>query len=198
MKIMRRSLALLTAGLALLAASSAGAQTNAPLQIASLGPVTGKVMINKGKGFSAARSGAVLAPGDRVIALNGSSAAIVYPNGCVAELRENSLLAVDNRTQCSTKPVSTAATEPLRLAQAIGGTATDARAQRDDNYCSEEARKQRREQRRLAGLPDIDDGCPSRGFWTGSNIVGAAVYAGYAAYAINRANNDDDRPISAR
>lgn len=198
MKSMRRSFAFLTAGLAMLAVSSAGAQTTAPLQVASLGPVTGKVMINKGKGFAAARSGAVLAPGDRVIALNGSSAAIVYPDGCIAELRENSLLAVDKRTQCSTKPVSTAATEPLRVAQAIGGTATDAGAQRNDNYCSEEARKKRREQRRAAGLPEQDDGCPAPVFWTGSNIVGAAVYAGYAAYAINRATSDDDRPISAR
>jgi hypothetical protein len=193
-----RSIALLAAGLALVAAS-AGAQTPAPLQIASLGPVTGKVMVNKGKGFVAARQGTALAPGDRVIALNGSAAAIVYPNGCVSELRENSLLAVDQRTQCSTRPISTGATEPVRLAQAIGGTATDARAQANDEYCSEEARKRRAEQRRAAGLPEQeDDGCPPLVFWTSSKIIGAAAWAGYSAFVVNRANSNDDTPISAR
>jgi hypothetical protein len=197
---MHRAIAVLSASLALLAASSAGAQTPAPLQIASLGPVTGKVMINKGKGFVAARQGTALAPGDRVIALNGSAAAIVYPDGCVSELRQNSLLAVDKRTQCSTKPVSTGATEPVQLAQAIGGTATDARAQANDDDCSEEARKRRAEQRRAAGLPpkDDDDRCPPLVFWTGSKILGVAAYAGYSAFVINRANNNDDTPISAR
>lgn len=197
MQRMHRSLAFLATSLALLAASAASAQTAAPLQVASLGPVTGKVMINKGKGFVAARPGTVLAPGDRLISLNGSTAAIVYPDGCVAELGENSLLAVDKRTQCSTKPLSTGATEPLRIAQAIGGTATDAGAQAKDDDCSEEARKRRREQRRLAGLPEEDGRCPPLVFWTGSNILGVAAYAGYSAFVINRVN-DDDKPISAR
>ena len=193
-----RSIALLAAGLALVAAS-AGAQTTAPLQIASLGPVTGKVMVNKGKGFVAARQGTALAPGDRVIALNGSAAAIVYPDGCVSELRENSLLAVDKRTQCSTRPISTGATEPVRLAQAIGGAPPVVRRQADDEYCSEEARKRRAEQRRAAGLPaQEDDGCPPLAFWTSSKIIGAAVWAGYAGFVIDRANSNDDTPISAR
>ena len=197
MKNLPRSFALLAAGLGLLMASSAGAQTAAPLQIASLGPVNGKVMINKGKGFVAARQGTVLTPGDRVIALNGSSAAIVYPDGCVAEMRENSLLAVDKGTQCSTKPVSTGGVEPVRLAQAIGA-APVVRRQADDEYCSEEARKRRAEQRRLAGLPEKeDDGCPPLVFWTGSKILGVAAWTGYAAYIANRASNDD-KPISAR
>jgi hypothetical protein len=194
---MHRSFVLVGASLALLAAGSAGAQTAAPLQVASLGPVTGKVMINKGKGFVAARQGTALAPCDRLIALDGSKAAIVYPDGCVAEMRENSLLAVDQRTQCSTKPVSTGATEPLRVAQAIGGTASDARALPADYDCSEEARKLRREQRRLAGLPEEPDRCPSRGFWTGERMVGLAAFVGYTAFVISRVN-DDDKPISAR
>ncbi len=188
----------LSTSLALLAAS-ASAQTAAPLQVAALGPVTGKVMINKGKGFVSAREGAALAPGDRVIALNGSTAAVVYPDGCVASLRENSLLAVDKSTQCSTKPVATGAADPLRVAQAIGGTATDARAQNKDDDCSEEARKRRAEQRRLAGLPEKDenDRCPPLVFWTSSKILGLAVWTGYSALVIDRAN-DNDKPISAR
>jgi len=199
MKNLPRGIAVLFSGLVLLAAS-ARAQTIAPLQVASLGPVTGKVMINKGKGFVTAREGTVLAPGDRVIALNGSTAAIVYPNGCVAEMRENSLLAVDKRTQCSTRPFSTGANDPIRVAQAIGGTTTDARQQANDEYCSEEARKRRAEQRRLAGLPEKDenDPCPPLVFWTSSRILGVAAFAGYSAYVINRANSNDDTPISAR
>lgn len=197
---MPRAFALLAGGLVLLAGVAANAQTGSPLQIASLGPVTGKVMVNKGKGFAAARPGTMLAPGDRLIALSGSTAAIVYPDGCVAEMRENSLLAVDKSTRCSTRPVSTGATAPLRVAQAIGGTATDARAKPDDDYCSEEARKRRREQRRAAGLPDEDDGCPPLVFWTGSRIAGAAAFVGISTafgISINRASNDDT-PISAR
>jgi hypothetical protein len=194
-----RSFAFLAAGLALIAAS-AGAQTAAPLQVASLGAVTGKVMINKGKGFVAARQGTVLAPGDRVIALNGSAAAIVYPDGCVAELRENSLLAVDQRTQCSTKPLATGAADPVRVAQAIGGAPPVVRRQADDEYCSEEARKRRREQRRAAGLPeDEDDGCPPLVFWTTSRIAGAAAFVGIStAFGVSANRGNDDRPISAR
>lgn len=197
MQRMHRSLAFLATSLALLAASAASAQTAAPLQVASVGPVSGKVMINKGKGFVAARPGTALAPGDRLISLSGSTAAIVYPDGCVTELRENSLLAVDKRTQCSTQPISTGATEPLRVAQAIGGTATDAGARAKDDDCSEEARKRRREQRRAAGLPEEDDRCPPVAFWTGTRIVGVAAWAGYSAFVIDR-TNDDDKPISAR
>ena len=198
MRSLSRAIAVLSTGLLLLAAS-ASAQTPVPLQVASLGPVTGKVMINKGKGFVAARQGTVLAPGDRIIALNGSTAAIVYPNGCVAEMRENSLLAVDKRTQCSTRPVSTGATDPIRVAQAIGGTATDARTQVKDDDCSEEARKRRAEQRRLAGLPEKDENDPCRlPIWIGSNILGLGAFAGYSIYVINRADSNDDTPISAR
>jgi hypothetical protein len=199
MQRLHRSLVALGTTLALAAASAASAQTAAPLQVASLGPVSGKVMINKGKGFVAARPGIALAPGDRVIALNGSTAAIVYPNGCVAEMRENSLLAVDARTQCSTRPVATGATAPLRVAQAIGGTAVDAGAQAKDDDCSEEARKRRAAQRRAAGLPEKDenDRCPPLVFWTSSNIIGVAGFAAYSAFVIDR-SRDDDKPISAR
>jgi hypothetical protein len=196
---MPRLFASIATALGLLAAAAAGAQTAAPLQVASLGPVNGKVMVNKGKGFVAARQGTALAPGDRLISLNGASTVIVYPDGCAAEMRENSLLAVDQRTNCSTKPVATGATEPVRLAQAIGGAPPVARRQADDEYCSNEARQRRAEQRRAAGQPaEQDDGCPPLAFWTTSKILGVAAWAGYSAYVVNRSNSSDDKPISAR
>ena len=59
--------------------------------------------------------------GDRIIALDGSRAAVVYPDGCVTQIKENSLLALEKGAGCNKEPVRTGGTrEPLRYAQAIG------------------------------------------------------------------------------
>lgn len=93
-----------------------------PLQLAMLSNVDGKILVNKGKGFISAKSGMALQPGDRVIALDGANAAVVYPDGCVTKLDENSLLALDKSATCSTAAVKTGgAQQPLRYAQAMGG-----------------------------------------------------------------------------
>ena len=98
------------------------------LQLAMLSNVDGKILVNKGKGFISAKSGMALQPGDRIVALDGSRAAVVYPDGCVTKLGENSLLALDKSATCSTAAVKTGgAQQPLRYAQAMGGdTMTDA------------------------------------------------------------------------
>ncbi|MBM4221072.1 MAG: hypothetical protein FJ170_03885 [Gammaproteobacteria bacterium] len=96
------------------------------MQLAALASVDGKVLVNKGKGFVSARSGTPLNEGDRVISLNGSRAAVVYQDGCVTQLQENSLLALDKTAGCGKEAVKTGGQQPLRYAQAIGGSATDA------------------------------------------------------------------------
>lgn len=101
-------------------------QAAEPMKLASLADVNGKVLVNKGKGYTSAKSGTMLESGDRVISLDGSKAAVVFPDGCVTELKENSLLTLDKDAGCGKKPVATGATEPLRYAQAIGSTMTDA------------------------------------------------------------------------
>jgi hypothetical protein len=116
-----------TIAVILISTFSLGVQAAEPILLASLSDVNGKVMVNKGKGYVSARSGTTLDSGDRVIALNGSNAVVSYSGGCTTELKENSLLTIEKGTGCG-KPVSTGASksEPLRYAQAIGNTATDA------------------------------------------------------------------------
>jgi hypothetical protein len=92
-----------------------------PVQLASLASVDGKILVNKGKGFVAAKPGTALVEGDRLIALEGSRAAVVFPDGCVTQIKENSLLALEKGAGCSTEAVRTGGAQPLRYAQAIGG-----------------------------------------------------------------------------
>jgi len=117
---------ILGAGTALLAALSAAGLQAEPIQLAALSNVEGKVLVNKGKGFATAKPGTPLVEGDRVIALDGSRAAVVYKDGCVTQVKENSLLALDKAAGCGKEAVKTGGSQPLRYAQAIGGTQTDA------------------------------------------------------------------------
>ena len=90
--------------------------------LAALGDVQGKVLVNKGKGYVAAKTGMEIAPGDRVIALDNASAKVLYQDGCVTDLHENNVLAVDGNG-CATAPNRSRA-EPIRLAQALGSGGT--------------------------------------------------------------------------
>ena len=92
------------------------------IQLASLSSVDGKVLVNQGHGFVAAKPGMVLGDGDRVIALDGSHAAVVYSDGCVSQLKENTLLAMDKALGCKKDAVGTGGADqmPVRYAQAIG------------------------------------------------------------------------------
>lgn len=117
---------ILVAGTALMAALSAAGLQAEPIQLAALSNVEGKVLVNKGKGFATAKPGTPLVEGDRVIALDGSRAAVVYKDGCVTQVKENSLLALDKAAGCGKEAVKTGGSQPLRYAQAIGATQTDA------------------------------------------------------------------------
>ena len=117
---------ILVAGTALMAALSAAGLQAEPIQLAALSSVEGKVLVNKGKGFATAKPGTQLVEGDRVIALDGAKAAVVYKDGCVTQLKENSLLALDKAAGCGKEAVKTGGGQPLRYAQAIGATQTDA------------------------------------------------------------------------
>ena len=90
--------------------------------LAALGDVQGKVLVNKGKGYVTAKAGMEVAPGDRVIALDNASAKVLYQDGCVTDLHENNVLAVDGKG-CVTAPVRSRA-EPIRLAEALGSGGT--------------------------------------------------------------------------
>jgi hypothetical protein len=94
-----------------------------PIQLASLSNLDGKVLVNQGRGFVAAKPGMTLKDGDRVIALDGSHAAVVYADGCVTQLQENSVIAMSKAAGCNNEPMRTGGgtEQPVRVAQAIGG-----------------------------------------------------------------------------
>lgn len=91
--------------------------------VATLTQVGGKVMVNKGKGFVAAKSGMSLAENDRLITLDGSSASVVFADGCVNNVKANSVLAVS--AGCKAQAMSVNSSMPMRYAQ-TGGTQNDA------------------------------------------------------------------------
>lgn len=155
-----------------------------PLQLAMLSNVDGKILVNKGKGFISAKSGMALQPGDRVVALDGSRAAVVYPDGCVTKLGENSLLALGKNATCSTAAVKTGgAQQPLRYAQAMGDTMTDAGGGGG-----------------LGGGGGGGGGLGGGGGGLGSAGGGLGGWIGFAAFtglAVNQVrNNNNNHPVS--
>lgn len=138
----------LPCGLIVLFALSASTVVRAgePVRLAVLSEVSGKVLVNAGKGFVTAKSGAALNLGDRVISLDGSRAAVVYADGCTTRLPENSLLALDASAPCGKAAVRTGAgadarasgattpsAERMLLAQAIGGKSSDAGGKKEED-----------------------------------------------------------------
>lgn len=91
--------------------------------LASLASVSGKVLVDQGKGFVTAKPGMKLNDKDRVITLNDSTAAVAYADGCVNQLKSNNLLTIDQQAACSKQALTTQ--QPLRYAAAIGDTRTD-------------------------------------------------------------------------
>ncbi|MBV2194668.1 MAG: hypothetical protein KUL81_15150 [Azonexus sp.] len=123
---MKKSLITASIVAGIFAAGVVGAQAAEQAQLATLSNVNGKVLVNKGNGYVSAKSGTSLGEGDRVISLNGATASVVYEDGCVTQMPENSLLAFDKFTACGKEPFKVAsAKQPVQYAQAIGGTMND-------------------------------------------------------------------------
>jgi uncharacterized membrane protein YgcG len=164
-----------------------------PLQLAMLSNVDGKILVNKGKGFISAKSGMALQPGDRVIALDGANAAVVYPDGCVTKLDENSLLALDKSATCSTAAVKTGgAQQPLRYAQAMGGeTMNDAGSGSGSGGGGGSSGSG-------GGGGAAGGGVGGGGVFAGistTTLIGGIVVAGVVADQVN-SNNNNDNPVS--
>ena len=121
---------LIAAAIAALVAAT-GVQSAERIVLASLGEVSGKVMINQGKGYVAAHSGMAVREGDRVIALEGAGAQIVYQDGCVTNLKERKLLPV-SAGGCANRPLNPEG-EAMKLAQAVGAGAGKPDTPRSDN-----------------------------------------------------------------
>jgi hypothetical protein len=95
----RLGLAVLGGLVVALGAEAQGPQAgNEP--VASLTQVQGTVMVNYGKDYVAARSGAPLPPGTRVLTMDKSSASVAYKDSCVKQLKENGMLVVRGPADC--------------------------------------------------------------------------------------------------
>jgi hypothetical protein len=67
---------------------------------ATLQQLEGRVFVNQSAAMSLAQEGTQLYPGDRVVAVAGSSGNVVYPDGCTVAMPENSMLLIGCAPQC--------------------------------------------------------------------------------------------------
>ena len=68
--------------------------------VAQLGSVKGDVRISEGSGLAAARSGAELQAGDRIVARSGS-AALRYADGCVVTVPAGAMATIGAASPCA-------------------------------------------------------------------------------------------------
>jgi hypothetical protein len=176
-----RAIALISAMALGVGVSAAQADT---ASVATLTQVNGKVMVNKGQGFTTAKAGMSLSNNDRIITLDDSSAAIAFADGCVNSMKSNSVLAVSKTVGCNAQAMSVHSTMPtggkaLQYA-AVGGTVTANDSDGD-------------------GIPNLADKCPDTPLGKAVNDVGCestvagwwpGVVAGLVIIGI--ASNDDD------
>lgn len=109
-------------GVMLAGAACGHALAEAPAATIKLARVEGNVMVNQGMNYTKAKSGTALRAGTKVITAKGASAAVLYQDGCIKQLKENSILTVGPATECAAGKTS----ERVYLAEAIGDTMTDA------------------------------------------------------------------------
>ena len=77
----------------------------------------GKVMVNQGQKFIAAKAGMPLSVGDRILVMAGSDASIEYGNGCTLSMVPNSSITVtpdckNAQALAATQQGNTAAMDP--------------------------------------------------------------------------------------
>ncbi|MEO5595574.1 MAG: hypothetical protein ABIQ97_00285 [Lysobacteraceae bacterium] len=152
----------------------------------------GTVMVNSGKQFVSAKAGQSLKQGDRVMVMEGGTATVTYPNGCVATVQSGSMIDV-NASTCgnNAKKVGT------MYAQAVGDN--------DDRKCDDNDRdKYGKVMRDSAGHPimDADGHTMSCGAAETADVEDEAhppfwaVFAGWAAITVLALSHGDADGIS--
>ena len=99
--MIRHTIKVLT--LSVLALLSTAVRAEPAPAIVKLSQVTGNVMLNNGTKFVKAVSGAQVAPGTKVIASNNATVDLVYQNGCVKQVKANTMLTVSTQAECVAK-----------------------------------------------------------------------------------------------
>lgn len=86
-----------------------------------LAQVQGDVMVNTGSRFVKAVSGLELKPGAKIVTAKESNVSLVYQNGCVKRVKQNTMLNIGSAEEC----VTNANKERIYVAAAVGDTQTD-------------------------------------------------------------------------
>ncbi len=81
-------------------ALSLGVTLSLPASAATLASVQGQVLINHGNGFQRAETGVETHEGDLIVASPGGSAKLIYPGGCVTEVKPDTVVTVNDGTKC--------------------------------------------------------------------------------------------------
>lgn len=100
----------------LLAGSVVVANAEVADSSARLLQVQGKVLVNDGTRYTPAKSGAEVKTGTKIITSKGATANLVYKNGCVKEVKTNTMLVVGTPAEC----VSMISNERIHVAAAAG------------------------------------------------------------------------------
>ena len=74
-----------------------------PAVTIKLSQVAGNVMLNDGTKFTKAVSGTVVKPGTKIIASNNAAVDLIYQNGCVKQVKANTMLTVGTQAECVAK-----------------------------------------------------------------------------------------------
>ena len=78
----------------------AASQASADGAVAGLNSSTGSVLVNQNGHYVPLRQGTKLRAGDRLMALNGGSSDVIYPDGCKVAVGSGSLIRVSNTSPC--------------------------------------------------------------------------------------------------
>jgi hypothetical protein len=110
------------AGICGLCAFLALTPASADRAAARLKQIQGTVMVNQGESYRAAPEGLGLKVGDRLMVMEGSSMVLVYADGCVAEFKENQIVAIEAVSTCEGGTATVQSTSPLYVdAMGSGG-----------------------------------------------------------------------------
>lgn len=91
-------------------------------QLATLKKAHGTVMVDRGKGFFTSTVNATLNDGDRVITLDGSSAEVVFSDGCRSQLQANHMLVISAAEGCKAAIASVNGAETASASAGAGST----------------------------------------------------------------------------
>lgn len=111
-KMLKKILVAAGLGLCFQAASYAAE----PGSVASIEGADGTVMVDRGKGFVSSKAGDSLFENDRVITLEGSSAKILFSDGCAANLKSNNMMIIKADPGCKAAIVDATKTSPTAVA----------------------------------------------------------------------------------